>query len=57
MTFMKGTCQLNKLLHLSKGVTCTLAKYFWELKVNIATFMLLVWVLFSSKCDYYKGLQ
>jgi hypothetical protein len=57
MAATKGTRQLDKLLRLSKSATCTLAKNFWELKVNIATFMSLVWVLFGSKCDYYKGLQ
>jgi hypothetical protein len=53
MVAMEGTRQLNKLLCLSKGATCTPAKNFWELKVNIATFMLLMWVLFGSECDYY----
>ncbi len=56
MAATKGTCQLDKLLRLSKGATCVLAKNFWELKVNIAPFMSLVWVLFGSECDYYKGL-
>jgi hypothetical protein len=57
MVATEGTCQLDELLRLSKGVTRMPAKNFWELKINIATFMLLVWVLFSSECDYYKGLQ
>ncbi len=30
---------------------------FWELKINITTFMSLVWVLFGSECNYYKGLR
>ncbi len=50
------TRQLNKLLRLSKGSTRVPADNFWELKINIATFMSLVWVLFGSECDYYKGL-
>ena len=33
------------------------ADNFLELKNNIATFMGLVWVLFGSNCDYYKGLR
>ncbi len=51
------TRQLEKLLRLSKGVTRAPADNFWELKSNIATFMALIWVLFGSKCDYYKGLR
>ncbi len=53
----ENTRQLDELLRLSKGVTCAPASNFWELKINIATFMSLVWVLFGSKCDYYKGLH
>ncbi len=51
------TRQLDELLRLSKGVTRAPADNFWELKSNIATFMALVWVLFGSECDYYKGLR
>ncbi len=54
---MENTRQLDKLLWLSKGVTGAPADNFWELKVNIAMFMSLVWVLFGSECDYYKGLR
>jgi hypothetical protein len=57
MAATEGTQQFDKLLRLSKGATRALTKKIWELKVNIATFMLLVWVLFSSECDYYKGLR
>jgi hypothetical protein len=53
----ENTHQLDKLLQLSKGVTRAPADNFWELKVNVATFMSLVWVLFGSDCDYYKGLR
>jgi hypothetical protein len=53
----ENTRHLDKLLWLSKGVTRAPADNFWELKVNTATFMSLVWVLFGSECDYYKGLQ
>jgi hypothetical protein len=35
----ENTQQLNKLLRLSKGVTEAPADNFWELKINIATFM------------------
>jgi hypothetical protein len=51
------TRQLDELLRLSKGSTRAPADNFWELKMNVATFMSLVWVLFGSECDYYKGLQ
>ena len=53
----ENTRQLDELLRLSKGVTRAPADNFWELKINIATFMSLVWVLFVSECDYYKGLH
>jgi hypothetical protein len=48
--------QLEDLLCLSKGTTQAPADDFWELKMNIATFMSLVWVLFGSNCNYYKSL-
>ncbi len=53
----ENTRQLDKLLRLSKGVTRAPTNIFWELKINIATFMSLVWVLFGSECNYYKGLH
>jgi hypothetical protein len=51
ITATENICQLNELLQLSKGVTWAPADNSWELKVNIATFMSLVWVLFGSECD------
>jgi hypothetical protein len=30
---------------------------FWELKINIATFLSLLWVLFGLECNYHKGLR
>ena len=53
----ENTRQLEDLLRLTKGTTRAPADNFWELKMNIATFMSLVWVLFGSECDYYKSLQ
>jgi hypothetical protein len=52
----KKTRQLEDLLRLSKGTTRAPADDFWDLKMNIATFMSLVWVLFGSNCDYYESL-
>ena len=52
----ENTRQLDKLLRLSKGVTRAPVNNFGELKINIATFMSLVGVLFGSECNYYKGL-
>ncbi len=51
------TRQLDELLRLSKGSTRAPADNFWELKMNLATFMSLVWVLFGSECGYYIGLR
>ncbi len=51
----ENTRQLDKLLRLSKGTTRAPADNFWELKANIATFMSLVWVLFDTECNYYRG--
>jgi hypothetical protein len=48
---------LDDLLRLPKGTTRAPADNFWKLKLNIATFMSLVWVLFGSQCDYYKSLH
>jgi hypothetical protein len=54
---MEKTRQLDELLRLSKGNTRTLADNFFALKLNIATLMGLVWVLFGMECDYYNGLH
>jgi hypothetical protein len=48
---------LDNLLKLPKGTTWAPADNFWELKMNVSTFMALVWVLFGLQCDYYKNLQ
>ncbi len=53
----KKTRQLEDLLHLSKGTMRAPADDFWELKMNVGTFMSLVWVLLGSNCDYYKSLR
>ena len=53
----ENTRQLEDLLRLTKGTTRAPADNFWELKMNIATFISLVWVLFGSECDYYKSLR
>ena len=50
------TRPLEDLLRLTKGTTRAPANNFWELKINITTFMSLIWVLFGSNCDYYKSL-
>jgi hypothetical protein len=39
-----------------KGVTRHPASNYWDLKLNIATFMALLWVLFGDRCDYYLNL-
>ncbi len=51
------TRQLKDLLRFSKGNTRAPADNFWELKMNVRTFMSLVWVLFGANCDYYKSLR
>ena len=53
----ENTRQLEDLLCLTKGTTRAPADNFWELKMNITSFMSLVWVLFGSECDYYKSLR
>jgi hypothetical protein len=57
LSAMEKTRLLDDLLCLPKGTTRAPANNFWELKLNIATFMSLVWVLFGSQCDYYKSLR
>jgi len=57
LSAMANTRQLEDLLRLTKGNTRAPADNYWELKLNIATFMSLVWVLFGSECDYYKSLR
>ncbi len=51
------TRQLDEFLRLQKDQQRAPADKLLELKNNIATFMGLIWVLFGSDCDYYKGLQ
>jgi hypothetical protein len=57
LTATEKTRQLDKFLRLQKDQRRAPADNFLELKNNIATFMGLVWVLFGSNCDYYKGLR
>ncbi len=52
----ENTRQLDKLLRMLKGVMRAPADNVWELKINNATFMSLMWVLSGSECNYYKGL-
>jgi hypothetical protein len=56
LTTTKKTRQLEDL-RFSKGNTRAPADNFWELKMNVATFMSLVWVLFGANCDHYKSLR
>ncbi len=53
----ENTRQLDDLPHLSKGTTRAPADNFWELKADIAMYMSLIWVLFGTECDYYRGLR
>jgi hypothetical protein len=39
-----------------KGATRHPASNYWDLKLNIATFIALVWVSFGNRCDYYWNL-
>jgi hypothetical protein len=57
LTATEKTRQLDEFIRLQKDQRRTPADNFLELKNNIATFMGLVWVLFGSNCDYYKGLR
>ena len=57
LTATEKTRQLDEFLRLQKDQRRAPADNFLELKNNIATFMGLVWVLFGSNCDYYKGLR
>ena len=53
----KKTRQLTDLLQLPKGATRAPADNYWELKLNISTYMELLFVLFGSHCDYYCALR
>jgi hypothetical protein len=57
LTATEKTRQLDEFLRLQKDQRRAPADNFLHLKSNIATFMGLVWVLFGSNCDYYKGLR
>jgi hypothetical protein len=57
LTATEKTRQLKDLLRFSKGNTRAPADNFRELKMNVGTFMSLVWVLFGANCDYYKSLH
>jgi hypothetical protein len=57
LTATEKTRQLDEFVRLQKDQRRAPADTFLELKNNIATFMGLVWVLFGSNCDYYKGLR
>ena len=55
LTATEKTRQLDEFVRLQKDQQRAPADNFLELKNNIATFMGLVWVLFGSNCNYYKG--
>ena len=57
LTATEKTRHLDEFVRLQKDQRRAPADNFLELKNNIATFMGLVWVLFGSNCDYYKGLR
>jgi hypothetical protein len=44
---------LNDNLKYVKGATRHPASNYWDLKLNIAMFMALVWVLFGDRFDYH----
>jgi hypothetical protein len=48
---------LDDLIKLPKETTRAPAGNFWELKMNVSTFMALVWVLFGLQCNFYKSLR
>jgi hypothetical protein len=49
---MEQTRMLNDYLKYFKGTTRHPASNYWDLKLNIATLMTLVWLLFGNRCDY-----
>jgi hypothetical protein len=51
------TRHLVEFVCLQKDQRRAPADNFLELKNNVATFMSLIWVLFGSNCNYYKGLR
>jgi hypothetical protein len=55
LSAMEKTRLLDDLLKLPKRTMRAPADNFWELKMNVSTFMALVWVLFGLQCDYYKS--
>ena len=57
LTATEKTRNIDEFLRLQKDQRRAPADNFLELKNNIATFMGLVWVLFGSQSDYYKGLR
>jgi hypothetical protein len=57
LTATEKNRQLDEYIRLQKDQKRAPADSFLELKQNIATFMSLVWVLFGSECNYYKGLR
>jgi hypothetical protein len=53
---LEQTHMFNDYLKYVKGATRHSASSYWDLKLNIAIFMALVWVLFNNRCDYYQNL-
>ncbi len=50
------TRMFNDYLRYVKGATRQPVSNYWDLKLNIATFMALAWVLFGNRYDYYRNL-
>jgi hypothetical protein len=40
-----------------KGGTRQPANNYFDLRLNIGTFMALLWVLFGNRCDYYQSIR
>ncbi len=50
------TAQFNKVRRLRKALPSPPPDNYFELRLSINTFCVLIWMLFGNKCDYYKGL-
>jgi hypothetical protein len=50
------TRMFDYYLKYVKGAIRHPASNYWDLKLNIAIFMALVWVLIGNRCDYYQNL-
>ncbi len=58
MNATEQTQQFKEYIKYVKGTVARQpARNYWDLKQNIETYMVLLWVLFGDRCDYFTNIN